>query len=215
MQTQIKRYSVIIRGKVQHIGYRGIIEGFGRKLDLKGYVFKNLDNSIKIVCEGLQKSVDNFLGALQDFARADIESIEKKDEDFPLPHLFSRVATDEYYEFSRKFDIGLEYLDGIKTDTGEIKSTLSDMKSSLNSIDNTLGTFVAEQRGTLGDMKGSLNSIDSTLGRFTIEQREHNQWMKDHLIKMDEHNQWMKEHSLWMKEHNQRLEKILEKLAER
>ncbi len=87
------------------------------------------------------------------------------------------------YEFSRKLDIGLDYLDGIKTDTGEIKVTLGDMKSSLNSIDSTLGTFV-------------------------VEQKEHNQWMKGHLIKMDEHNQWMKEH-------NQRLEKILEKLAER
>jgi acylphosphatase len=199
MQTQVKRYSVTIRGKVQHIGYRGIIEGTGRKLDLKGYVFNDVDNSVKIVCEGLQKSVDNFLSTLKDFARADIESIEKKEihEDFPLPHLFSRVATDEYYEFSRKFDIGLDYLDGIKTDTGEMKGTLGDMKCSLNSIDNTLGTFV-------------------------IEQKEHNQWMKDHLIKMDEHNQWMKdhvikmdEHNQWMKEHNQRLEKILEKLAER
>ncbi len=42
MQTQIKRYSVIIRGKVQHVGYRSIIEGTGRKLDLKGYVFNDL-----------------------------------------------------------------------------------------------------------------------------------------------------------------------------
>jgi hypothetical protein len=85
--------------------------------------------------------VDNFLNTLNDFARADIESIEKIEihEDFPLPHLFSRVATDEYYEFKQKFDIELDYLDGIKTDTGEIKSTLS-------SIDNTLRAFVLEQR---------------------------------------------------------------------
>src|SRR3972149_8081906 len=101
MQTRIRRYNITIRGKVQHIGYRGIIEGTGRKLDLKGYVFNDVDNSVKIVCEGLQKSVDNFLSTLQDFARVDIESIEKKEirEVFPLPHLFSRVATDEYYEF--------------------------------------------------------------------------------------------------------------------
>ena len=165
MQTQVKRYSVTIRGKVQHIGYRGIIEGTARKLDLKGYIFNDVDNTVQIVCEGLQKSVDNFLSTLKDFARADIESIEKKEihEDFPLPHLFSRVATDEYYEFSRKFDIGLDYLDGIKTDTGEIKVSL-------------------------GDMKGSLNSIDNTLGTFVVEQREHNK-------RMDEHNQRLKEHN--------------------
>ena len=129
MQTQLKRYSIILRGRVQHIGYRGIIEGTARKLDLKGYIFNDIDNSVKIVVEGLQKSVDNFLDSLKDFARADIENIEKKEihEDFPLPHLFSRVATDEYYEFGQKFDIGLDYLDGIKTDTGEVKATLLDM----------------------------------------------------------------------------------------
>ena len=165
MQTPIKRYSIILRGRVQHIGYRGIIEGTARKLDLKGYIFNDIDNSVKIVVEGLQKSIDHFLDSLKDFARADIENIEQKEihEDLPLPHLFSRVATDEYYEFGQKFDIGLDYLDGIKTDTGEVKTTL-------------------------GDMNGTLNSIDNTLGSFVVEQREHNQWMK-------EHNQWMKEHN--------------------
>jgi acylphosphatase len=169
MQTQLKRYSIILRGRVQHIGYRGIIEGTARKLDLKCYIFNDIDDSVKIVVEGLQKSVDNFLNAINDFARADIESIEQKEihEIFPIPHLFSRVATDEYYEFGQKFDIGLDYLDGIKTDTGDIKSTLGDMKS------------------TLGDMKGSLSSIDSTLGAFVEEQREHNQRMDEHNHRLD------------------------------
>jgi hypothetical protein len=132
MQTQIKRYNLLLRGKVQHIGYRGIIEGAARKLDMKG-------NDIK------------------EFARSDIESIEKKEihEELYLPSVFSRVATDEYYEFSKKFDIGIDLLDGIKTDTGE--------------------------------MKGTLNKINETLGDFVTEQQAH----------------------------NQRLEKILEKLAER
>ena len=165
MQTQLKRYSIILRGRVQHIGYRGIIEGTARKLDLKGYIFYDIDNSVKIVVEGLQKSVYNFLNTLKDFARADIESIEQKEihERFPLPHLFSKVATDEYYEFGQKFDIGLDYLDGIKTDTGEVKTTLLEMNTSLGSIDNTLGAFA-------------------------IEQREHNQSMKEHNQRMDEHN---------------------------
>jgi acylphosphatase len=171
MQTQIKRYNILLRGKVQHIGYRGIIEGTARKLDIRGYVFNDVDGSVKIACEGIQKSIDTFINNIKEFAKSDIESIEKKEvhEELYLPSVFSRVATDDYYEFSKKFDIGIDFLDEIKTDTGE-------MKSSLNNINNTLGTFV-------------------------IEQREHNQWMKEHLMKMDEHNQ--------------RLEKILEKLAER
>jgi len=185
MQTRIKRYTLTIRGKVQHIGYRGIIEGTARKLDIKGYVFNDLDNSVKIVCEGLQKSVDVFLDSLKEFARTDIESIEKKEinDEIPLPHMFSRVATDEYYEFSRKFDIGLDYLDGIKTDTGEMKSTLTAVKGSLNKINNTLESFGGEQRD------------------FNIELREHNKRMDEHNLRLDKHNQ--------------RLEKILEKLTEK
>lgn len=171
MQTRIKRYNILLRGKVQHIGYRGIIEGTARKLDIKGYVFNDIDGSVKIACEGIQKSIDNFLNSIKEFARSDIESIEKKEvhEELYLPPVFSRVATDEYYEFSKKFDIGLDFLDGIKTDTGEMKVTLGEMK------------------GTLGDIKGNLKSIDKTLGTFVVEQREH----------------------------NKRLEKILEKLAEK
>ncbi len=192
MQTMVKRYNILLRGKVQHIGYRGIIEGTARKLDMKGYVFNDIDGSVKIACEGLQKSVDAFINSIKEFAKSDIESIEKKEihEELYLPSVFSRVATDDYYEFSKKFDIGLDYLDGIKSDTGEMKSSLVEVK-------DTLG----EMKGTLGEMKGSLNSIDNTLGKFVIEQRGFNEEMR-------EHNQWMKGH-------NQRLEKILEKLAGR
>jgi acylphosphatase/uncharacterized protein YukE len=188
----VKRYNILLRGKVQHIGYRGIIEGTARKLDMKGYVFNDIDGSVKIACEGLQKSVDAFINSIKEFAKSDIESIEKKEihEELYLPSVFSRVATDDYYEFSKKFDIGLDYLDGIKSDTGEMKSSLVEVK-------DTLG----EMKGTLGEMKGSLNSIDNTLGKFVIEQRGFNEEMR-------EHNQWMKGH-------NQRLEKILEKLAGR
>ncbi len=94
MQTQIKRYNILLRGKVQHIGYRGIIEGVARKLDIRGYVFNDIDGSVK--------------NSIKDFARTDIESIEKKE-----------------------FDIGINLLEGIKIDTGEMKSTLGEMKSSL------------------------------------------------------------------------------------
>jgi len=45
----------------------------------------------------------------------------------------------QFNEFSKKFDVGIDLLDGIKTDTGEMKGTL-------NKINETLGDFVTEQR---------------------------------------------------------------------
>ena len=62
MQTQLKRYSIILRGRVQHIGYRGIIEGTARKLDLKGYIFNDIDNSVKIgQCASLDRIINYFV----------------------------------------------------------------------------------------------------------------------------------------------------------
>ena len=166
MQTRIKRYNILLRGNVQHIGYRGIIEGTARKLNIKGYVFNDVDGSVKIACEGLQKSIDVFINGLSEFARSDIDSIEKKEvhDELYLPSVFSRVATDDYYEFSQKFDIGIDFLDGIKTDTGE-------MKESLTNINTTLEAFVIRQ------------------DKHNQRMDEHNQWMKEYNQRMDERNQ--------------------------
>ncbi|MBC2699409.1 MAG: acylphosphatase [ANME-2 cluster archaeon] len=159
MQTRIKRYNILLRGNVQHIGYRGIIEDTARKLNLKGYVFNDVDGSVKIACEGLQKSIDVFINGLSEFARSDIDSIEKKKvhDELYLPSVFSRLATDDYYEFRKKFDIGIDFLDGIKIDTG--------------------------------DMKESLTNINTTLEAFVIKQDEHNHWMKEYNQRMDKRNQ--------------------------
>ena len=46
MQNKLKRYAIVIRGKFQNIGYQGIIEGTARKMELKEYVFNDVDNSI-------------------------------------------------------------------------------------------------------------------------------------------------------------------------
>jgi len=168
MQTQIKRYNILLRGKVQHIGYRGIIEGTARKLDIRGYVFNDTDGSVKIACEGIQKSIDSFINNIKEFARADIESIEKQEiyEELYLPSIFSRVATDDYYEFSKKFDIGIDLLDGIKIDTGEMKGSLVDIK------------------GTLGEMKESLTNLNTTLETFVIKQDGHNKRLEEILEKL-------------------------------
>jgi acylphosphatase/Zn-finger nucleic acid-binding protein len=170
MQTRIKRYNILLRGNVQHIGYRGVIEGTARKLNIKGYVFNDVDGSVKIVCEGLQKSIDVFINGLSEFARSDIDSIEKKEvhDELYLPSVFSRVATDDYYEFSQKFDIGIDFLDGIKIDTGE-------MKKSLTNINTTLEAFVIRQ------------------DKHNQRMDEHNQWMKEYNQRMDERNQHLED----------------------
>jgi len=197
MQTKIKRYNILIKGKVQHIGYRAVIENNARKLDIKGYVFNDVDGSVKIACEGFAKSIDTFINSLTGFSRLEIDSIEKKEvhEELYLPSVFSRVAADDFYEFSKKFDIGINYFDAIKKDTGDMKNTLENMETTLGSVETTLGnmeTTLGNMETTLGSIESTMTSLESTMGAFVIEQREHNKQMDNH---------------------NSHLEKILERIA--
>ena len=164
----------MITGKVQDIGFRALIEDIARLYGLRGFVFNDIDDSIKIVCCGENGEIAEFLGELQ--ARGAhkglvIDEVFKEEIPFQmyLPQKFLRLYTDELADIGRKLDIGNDILIGIRNDTSGIKA-----------------------------------GFDS----FVMEQKEHNQWMKEHLIKMDEHNQWMKDHNL-------RLEKILEILVEK
>ncbi len=77
-----------------------------------------------------------------------------------MPALFSRVATDDYYEFSKKFDVGIDWLDGIKTDTGEMKGTL-------NKINESLGDFVIEQRAHNQRMDEHNQRLEKILEKLT------------------------------------------------
>ncbi len=61
----------------------------------------------------------------------------------------------------------------------------------------------------------NLPEIKTILGSFVVERREQNKDQREYNKRMDEHNKEQREYNKRMDEHNLRLEKILEKLAER
>lgn len=89
------------------------------------------------------------------------------------------------YDIDRKLGIGNEYLKEIKHDT----STLHDIKH-----DTSMLPDVKRDTSVLPDVKSGIDSLNTKFGSYITEQRAFN-------VRMDEHNN--------------RLEKILEKLAEK
>lgn len=192
-----KCYNIMITGMVQDIGFRALIEDIARLYELRGFTFNDVDGSIKMVCGGENGVITDFLeeinsrGTKRGVVIHDITSEEIPFQIY-LPHGFSRLYTDDLADISRKLDKGIEILEHISNDTSELP----------------------------GISKG-IEGLNSKFDSFIIEQKEHNQWMKGHLLKMDEHNKRMEEHNQRidernkrMEEHNQRLEKILQKLAD-
>ncbi len=185
-----KCYNITVTGKVQDIGFRSVVEYAGRLLELNGLVFNAKNGSVRILCCGEDDIIGDFFHEIRTRGEqrgAVIRDIKKQEMPFiDLPEMFSRLFTDDDIDIGRKLDKGNDLLTDIKADTA------------------VLSSFVIEQR------------------EHNKEQREHNKKQREHNKRLDDHNQWMKEHLVkmddhnqWMKEHNQRLEKILEKLAEK
>ena len=59
------RAKIIVKGEVQRVGYRDAVEKIARKLDLKGFVENLKPYDVRIICEGEDKDIKRFIGALK------------------------------------------------------------------------------------------------------------------------------------------------------
>ncbi len=189
MQTQIRRYNVVVKGKVQDIGFRDYVIALANIAKIRGYIFNDIDGSVRMVLEGAKEIINNFLNDIKykDIAGVEIASLQQREitGDFDLPVRFVRLSTDEMYDIDRKLGIGNEYLKDIKQDT----STLHDIKH-----DTSMLPDVKRNTSVLPDVKNGIDSLNTKFDSYLLEQRAFN-------VRLDEHNN--------------RLEKILEKLAEK
>lgn len=62
MQTRAK---IIVKGEVQKVGYRDAVEKIARKLNIKGFVQNLKPYDVIIVCEGEERDIKRFIGALK------------------------------------------------------------------------------------------------------------------------------------------------------
>lgn len=182
MQTQIRRYNVVVKGKVQDVGFRDYVIALANIVKIRGFIFNDTDGSVRMVLEGVKETITNFLNDIKfkDIAGVEIASLQQREitGDFDLPVRFVRLSTDEMYDIDRKLGIGNEYLKDIKHDT----SILHDIKH-----DTSMLPDIKRDISVLPDVKSGIDGLNTKFDSFNLR----------------------------MDEHNSRLEKILEKLAEK
>ncbi|HEX54912.1 MAG TPA: acylphosphatase, partial [Candidatus Altiarchaeales archaeon] len=61
----MKRITVIVKGEVQRVGYRDEVQRIARKLNIRGYVENIKPYDVKIVAEGEEKDLREFIGAIE------------------------------------------------------------------------------------------------------------------------------------------------------
>ena len=98
MSGVMKNIYATITDHVQMAGYREIVEAHGRARGLAGFVFNDIDGSVKIMARGLEPVLTEFIQDLRsDRPDTIIETIEIM-EDISLPSPFGKIAVDDIRE---------------------------------------------------------------------------------------------------------------------
>lgn len=130
---QIKNIYATITNHVQMVGYREVVEIHAKARGLAGFVFNDIDGSVKLMASGPIDVINGFLEDLK-AQRPDtvIESMDIK-EDIKLPSPFGRIVIDEMREISERLDKGNWILGdmNIKLDTLDTLDVISNKLDTL------------------------------------------------------------------------------------
>ncbi len=170
---RLKRYSIVLKGRVQDVSFRSRIISTAKIYNLSGYPpINDLDGSVKMICEGPEELVQKFLKDIEIREELPsgirVEELEKKEIpiDFPLPSRFAAVEVEELSNISRKMDIGNESLKRIEGNTVEMKGSLARIEDNTAGVKESLGRIENNTAGiqkSLGDIKGTLDNMNDSL----------------------------------------------------
>ncbi|MFV2041035.1 MAG: acylphosphatase [Candidatus Hydrothermarchaeales archaeon] len=120
--TVYKSYNIIIKGQVQDIGFRNLVENIARSLSLRGRVYNDVDGSVKIICQGAVSAVKSLIDEIYSKSSnvgASVDDLTQEEihAKIFLPPMFFKAPTDELSDVSRKLDIGIQSLQNIESNT--------------------------------------------------------------------------------------------------
>jgi len=116
----IKNIYATVTNHVQMVGYREIVAIHAKARGLAGFVFNDIDGSVKLMASGPDVAIDGFFEDLK-IQRPDtfIESVEIL-EKITLPSPFGRILIDEMREISDRLDKGNTILSEMNTKLGKL-----------------------------------------------------------------------------------------------
>jgi len=130
---QIKNIYATVTNHVQMVGYREIVEINAKARGLAGFVFNDMDGSVKLMASGSDVAINDFVEDLKAQRPDTIIEVMEIVEDIKLPSPFGRIVIDEMHKISERLDKGNRIL-------GEMNIKL-DKLDALDGISNKLDTL--------------------------------------------------------------------------
>lgn len=160
--SQIKNIFATITNHVQMVGYREIVEVHAKARGLAGFVFNDVDGSVKLMASGLDAAINDFVEELK--AQRPDTAIEVMEiaESIKLPSPFGRIVIDEMREIGERLDKGNRILGemNIKLDKLDKLDAL-DKLNALDKLDELDKLNKLDELDKLTVLDGISNKLDT------------------------------------------------------
>ena len=196
-RSAMKRAILIVKGEVQRVGYRDVVAKIARKLSISGFVENLKPYDVKIVAEGSDANITQFIEQLK-IKRfpIDVESVEVSFE--PYKHEF------EYFEIKRG-DWREELFERLDTagallyksvELGEKSVALGERSVELGEKSVALG----ERSVALSERSVALGEKSVALGERSVELGEKSVALGEKLVALSERSVELGEKSVALSE---------------
>ena len=158
------RVVVIVKGNVQRVGYRDFVENIARKLGITGFVENIKPYDVRIVCEGEERKIKEFLGKIKNPPKpAEVEDIKVNFEEPKKEFEYFEIKRGEAMdELGARIDVAGKVLYDVRDLQ---KETVGLQKETLNGI-NGIKTLQQETSNGINGVAQKIDNIDTKYGKI-------------------------------------------------
>lgn len=188
---------IIVKGKVQKVGYRDHVQEVARSLNVKGYVENLRDGSVKIICEAKKDTLERFIQMiniktdLADVEKIEIVRIEPATGEFDYFDIKYGSTEEEMGErMVAAFRIATMTRQDIKDMHADMKEMHRDLKGSITSMHQDLKGSITSMHQDIKsmhvDLKSSIDSMHQDMNRHFEEMAKRYDTISAELLKTRE-----------------------------
>ena len=165
------RAEILVRGSVQKVGYRDLVQEEALKLGVKGFVENLKDGRVRIVCEAEEEKVKQLIERInvkEELVYVEnIDIVKKGPATGEFQYFEIRYGTLEE-ELGEKMVAAVKYakamwgdirevktdIKEVKTDIKEMKTDIKDMKDDIKEIKTDVKTILVKQDEVVEEVRG-------------------------------------------------------------
>ncbi len=155
-------YEIVAYGDVQKVGYRRQVERLARRIDVKGYVKNQPDGTVKILAQGVDHKIQEFVKVLK-IREAPIDVQDIKARPVKTRHVFKIFRTipgSVVEELQEGLGSGEEQLRLVRQEIGGVRQEIS---SGFATMDNKYGEIAETLKELRADFSRLVEALESFL----------------------------------------------------